>query len=360
MNVDTFQNDPSIKWYFIAAIPFMIGVVAFYFFMKRGSSLDNRPSPHQRAVYESFFREMSETNPTLWSRNGPRDYVHVSGAAARIKWSLIKHWIRRANLSTNNSSSMNNATTMTPGAALVSDAEDAISGRAFLQGDGTGTFSRIQRYFSRRWTSQIAKRATAMPTADTELALMNLNSDLEDLTSVSGDERLSGDHATHHNDNTHAFGEGLTEIAQILSAPAVPSSGHPGVFSYSAPGSVDHDRDHLTVPGASARTTSSSPIPAAAAEPHDESGNENNAADISANPIIAAAQRLRSSSSPRPRSSGGGSSGGRNSRNSDRGGVLVEEEDAEWLNERGRKGKAWLWRRSLSSRGSRGSSGRDA
>ncbi|OKL63593.1 hypothetical protein UA08_02012 [Talaromyces atroroseus] len=366
MNVDTFQNNPSIKWYFIAAIPFMVGVIGFYFFIKRGSSY-SRPSPHERAVYESFFQQMAATNPTLWSRNGPRDYVHVDGRIARMKWSLIKHWIRRTNLNSSNNNSSNSMTVAatSAAAALTSDAEDTISGRALLQGDGLGTLSRIQRYLTRRWTRQISRRATTtMETTDTEMGLMNLNSDFEDLTSISGDERFSGDHTTtapHNDDNFHSIGEGLTEIAGILSAPAAPTSGHPGVFSSSsAPSSVDHDQDHtnitthLTVPGALARTVSSS-----AAEPHDAS-TDTPISNPMSHVIVAAAlsrqhrQRLRSSSSPsssarRPHSSG--SSPGRTSRTS---GMLVEEEDAEWLNERGRKGKDWFWRRSLSSRGSSG------
>lgn len=48
MNVDTFANDPSIKWYFIAAVPFLICVMISWLFfkycMKRRSSRDAKLS----------------------------------------------------------------------------------------------------------------------------------------------------------------------------------------------------------------------------------------------------------------------------------------------------------------------------
>jgi hypothetical protein len=382
MNVDTFSNMPSIKWYFIAAIPFMFGILTFYFLMKGGSSDSRRRSPRERIVYETFFQEMANRNPTLWSRNGPRDYVRVEGMFARLKWGLIKYWLRPVDLvasagvaATTNTTTTTTATT-TP---IVPDAEGAISDgvRSALigGGDGLSTLSRLQRYLSRRWTAQIAGQATA--TTDTEMGLISMNDDeFEDLALASGDERLSGDH--------HSIGEGLSEVAEILSAAAVPRAGRPGLWKMSsAPSESDHDHDrndehehvrsnvHLTVPGTGGKglwtptVTATATAPSSDDHSHDHSQeNDIDTDDIPTtdipNPVIAAAitrerarqQRLRSNSSPSPsgrgrgqgtRARGGsGSSVGGSGRNSDR--VLVEEEDAEWLNERGRKGKDWMWR----------------
>jgi hypothetical protein len=382
MNVDTFSNNPSIKWYFIAAIPFMFGVLTFYFFMKGGSSDSRRRSPRERLVYESFFQEMANRNPTLWSRNGPRDYVHVEGRFARLKWRLIKYWLRPVDLVGSAGVVATTATTTTT-TPIVPDAEGAISDgvRSALigGGDGLSTLSRIQRYLSRRWTAQIASGAT---TTDTEMGLISMNDDeFEDLAIASGDERLSGDH--------HSIGEGLTEIAEILGAPAVPRAGRPGLWTTSsAPSSLDHEHEHeshddqghvrsnlhLTVPGTSnkglwtptvAATTTTTTDDHSHDHDHD---NDIDTDDINTteipNPVIAAAitrerarqQRLRSNSSPSPsgrsrgragrgtraRGGSGSSADGGSARNSDR--ILVEEEDAEWLNERGRKGKDWMWR----------------
>lgn len=344
--------------------------------MKGGSSDSRRRSPRERIVYETFFQEMTARNPTLWSRNGPRDYVRVEGRFARAKWWLIKYWLRPVDLV--GSAGVTATTTTTTATPIVHDAEGAVSDgvRSALigSGDGLSTVSRIQRYLSRRWTQQIASRATA--TEDTEMGLISMNDDeFEDLAVASGDERLSGDH--------YSVGEGLSEVAEILSAAAVPRAGRPGLWkTSSAPEALDHELDldgndghgqgnapknvHLTVPGTRGKGLWT---PSVTATPTDNHGNDIDTDDIPtteiSNPVIAAAiarerarqQRLRSSSSPSPSGRGrdrgqggrdrGGSgssagSGGGSGRNSDR--ILVEEEDAEWLNERGRKGKDWMWR----------------
>lgn len=361
MNVDTFSANPSIKWYFIAAIPFMFGVLTFYFLMKGGSSDSRRRSPRERIVYESFFQEMAARNPTLWSRNGPRDYVRVEGRFARVKWWLIKYWLRPVELvgsagvtaTTTTTTTTTSTTTTTP---IVSDADaisDGVRSALIGSGDGLSTLSRIQRYLSRRWTQQIANHAITA-TEDTEMGLISMNDDgFEDLAVASGDERLSGDH--------YSIGEGLSEVAEILSAAAVPRAGRPGLWkTSSAPEALDHEREHdqnerknvhLTVPGTGGKGLWTSSVAATNTASMNNHDNDIDTDDIPTteipNPVIAAAitrerarqQRLRSSSSPSPSGRGRGSGSGRNS---DR--MLVEEEDAEWLNERGRKGKDWMWR----------------
>ncbi|KAL1962734.1 hypothetical protein VTN77DRAFT_9188 [Rasamsonia byssochlamydoides] len=256
MNVDTFANNPSIKWYFIAAIPFMIGVVAIYFVMKRIASRQ-RQTLYQRGVYENFFQEMATTNPTLWSRSGPREYVVPKGRIARLKWALIRSWLR-------------------PDKTIRMNVEDDVAGGA--TGDGLGVTFQIKRYLSRRWTEQIQRSAIL----DTELGLM------EEYLDGSGD---------------HSVGDGLVEEAAAAGQPVT---------------TTDHDPSRLTVPEA--------------VDPVHPQGNTMTSS--SRNVITTAAtqhqrQRRRSSSSDGSKS-----------------GIMVEEEDAEWLHERGKQGKEWLWRKS--------------
>ncbi|EED14038.1 conserved hypothetical protein [Talaromyces stipitatus ATCC 10500] len=357
MNVDTFANMPSIKWYFIAAIPFMLGVLTFYFLMKGGSSDSRRRSPRERIVYETFFQDMASQNPTLWSRNGPRDYVRVEGWFVRLKWRLIKYWLRPVDLV--GSTTFTSATTTTPIPSSDNEISTGVRASFTGSGDGLSTLSRLQRYLSRRWTPQIAAHTTSTSAEDTEMGLMSMNDDeFENLARLSGDERLS---MREH----YSIGDGLSEVTEIVAVPAVPRAGRPGLMLWnSAPegvsgngsGSDDGGKGgntHLTVPGRRVLTATT----------HDEHEDvdtsdidEINTSNIP-NPVIAAAltrerarqHRLRSSSSPSPRGrghrrggSGSGSSGGTPGRGSDR--VLIEEEDAAWLNERGRKGKDWIWR----------------
>lgn len=332
MNVDTFADNPSMKWYFIAAIPFMVGVIAIYFFTKRLAT-QNRRTPHERAVYQSFFQEMAALNPMLWSRGGPRQHIRPRGRIARVKWALVKWWLRPTN-------------------TIVVDAEDSVTqnpdgeaGRTAAAIDSLGTVSRIQRYLSKRWTDQISRTVSSL---DSEAGGLMLDD-------LGPDDRLSGE---------HSIGEGLTEIAETLSAAGLPIVAARPASDPRSLGLHNQEEQHqgpmhlLRVPAHTTKAAMSISPPVQLQqqqqEPTVETGGGGAHFDTSeiSNPVIAAAlqryerQRSRSNSSRRgggssghrPRSSG--SSGGRNSNS-----VLVEEEDADWLQERGRKGKDWLWRR---------------
>ena len=64
MNVDTFENDPSIKWYFASAVPLLVVVAAFWFSFRRFSpgaknadysgDLDDHPDGSRTAPVESM------------------------------------------------------------------------------------------------------------------------------------------------------------------------------------------------------------------------------------------------------------------------------------------------------------------
>ena len=91
----------------------------------------SRQTPYSRGVYESMFAQLNLQFPKLWSRSGPRDYVLPQGTLARWKWWLIRRW---------------SAPERTVRAGST-DQED--------QFDGLGSWSRIQRYWIRRWTAEI-------------------------------------------------------------------------------------------------------------------------------------------------------------------------------------------------------------
>ena len=130
MNVDTFSSDPSIKWYFIIAIPMMALVLLCWYFVKH-SIAQQRQTPYSRGVYDHLFHEMATQYPSLWSRSGPRDFVRPRSALDRLRWKLILFWNRPEKTT-----------------RLGSYDEDAVY-------DDLGTWARMKRMLTRRWTSRI-------------------------------------------------------------------------------------------------------------------------------------------------------------------------------------------------------------
>ncbi|KAK2757958.1 hypothetical protein FQN54_004364 [Arachnomyces sp. PD_36] len=143
MNVDTFSENPSIKWYFIASVPFMACILALWYIMKHVLARE-RQTPYQRGIYESFFHDMATNHPTLWSRVGPRDYIQPRSRMDKIKWLLIRRWSAPEK-------------TIKPTSDHETKPEDDL-----------GAVSKMKRYFIRRWTSQIKAREKL---TDAELSL---------------------------------------------------------------------------------------------------------------------------------------------------------------------------------------------
>jgi hypothetical protein len=170
MSVDTFVNHPSIKWYFISAVPFMLGVVTIYFLMKRSAAAQQQ-TLRKHNVYESFIQEMASSYPALWSRAGPRNYV-PRGPVARLKWTLIRSW-------------------------------SWSKWKAHIVGEHTGDapdlLSKFRCYLGRRWTAQIQRSMIS----DTEL---------QDLEGHIREDPIN---------------LGLIEVAEVLGAPASPTAVRP-------------------------------------------------------------------------------------------------------------------------------------
>lgn len=131
MNVDTFQNSggyPSIKWYFIAAVPLMVVVIFLYLFIKSIVS-NRRDNPLQRGVYEQIYDQFAEERPELWSRAGPRSYVVPKGTFSKMKWYIVKSWFHPSK---------------------------TISKRNYSEIDKMGLWARIQRQLAEKWLKTIA------------------------------------------------------------------------------------------------------------------------------------------------------------------------------------------------------------
>lgn len=134
MNVDTFSNNPSIKWYFISAVPLMLLVLFLWYIIKHVLAR-RRQTPYQRGIYEHLFHDLATSYPQLWSRSGPRKFIRPQGMMGRIKWNLILYWNR-------------------PEKTIRSGAPDPDS-----DDDDLGAWARCKRMLTRRWTSQLRRTA---------------------------------------------------------------------------------------------------------------------------------------------------------------------------------------------------------
>lgn len=130
MQVGTFSDNPSIKWYFVSAVPLMLLVSVFWYIVKHALAR-RRQSPYQRGVYEHLFHDLAKSYPRLWSRDGPRKFIRPRGMWGRLKWNLILYWNR-------------------PEKTVRSGSPDPDS-----DDDDLGAWARCKRSLTRRWTSQL-------------------------------------------------------------------------------------------------------------------------------------------------------------------------------------------------------------
>ena len=134
MNVDTFKDDPSLKWYFASAVPMMFLVLIMYFIFKNYFAVE-RQTPYQRGIWEDSFHQLATSYPRLWSRLGPRDDIHPKTPLGRLKWHLILRWNR-------------------PEKTIRMGKEDA-------EWDDLGAWSQFKRRMTRRWTAQLQGNSTS-------------------------------------------------------------------------------------------------------------------------------------------------------------------------------------------------------
>jgi hypothetical protein len=147
MNVDTFQTDPkypSIKWYFIAAVPLMLVVIVVYLFLKNSLSI-RREDPLRRGTYDTIFSQFASVRPDLWSRNGPRRHTKSKGPISWLKWHLITFWFNPTR---------------------------TIDARPLTNIDDMGLWARVKHRLARSWLGGLSvvprSGMTALDSADAE------------------------------------------------------------------------------------------------------------------------------------------------------------------------------------------------
>ncbi|RPB21442.1 hypothetical protein L211DRAFT_851420 [Terfezia boudieri ATCC MYA-4762] len=128
MNVKTFAggSTPDIKWFFIALLPFFAVVIVGWYLLKHLLAKNPR-APIQRGLYEALYSHLEEQNPSLWTRQGPSEYVVPADWASKVKWRLIKYWAK------------DDSRAMKPGAV----------------NEPIGGWERIKRGLIERWTREI-------------------------------------------------------------------------------------------------------------------------------------------------------------------------------------------------------------
>jgi hypothetical protein len=151
MNVDTFTNNPSLKWWFIVAVPLMVCVLILWYILKHTLARRHQDMILRRGAYENLYQELSSNYPRLWSRNGPRDTVVPEGYFSKFKWRLLTSWYAPSK---------------------------TIARRTYDPTDvELGAWGRLKRYLVRRWLGDI-RVARGSTELDTELGEVGPDGDL--------------------------------------------------------------------------------------------------------------------------------------------------------------------------------------
>ncbi|KAF7506013.1 hypothetical protein GJ744_012360 [Endocarpon pusillum] len=291
MNVNTFANDPSIKWYFVVSVPFMLLVLAAWYITKHVLARQ-RQTPYQRGIYESFFHDLAVTYPILWSRVGPRDYIVPRTRLDRWKWWLIKRWTRPER-------------TIKAGQANADAAGP----------DHLSRWSKCKRYLIRKWTGEITTF----------------------MTKIADQQLLDGDDDTDlEQGQGNVIVDGLLGATEMLTVPGQPiaSAALERLEQLKRLQRLQQQEGDVVRPDEDVAiqvlTTEELPLPFVNANIRFERG---------LSPPVPPRAASGSPRGRRPNSSGAGSSGSRNSS------VLVEEEDPIWINQCAKEGKGgWYWR----------------
>ena len=128
MNVDAFEPNPSIKWWFITTVPLFVVVTTLWYGVKHTLSAQHQ-DPLRRGVYESLYYDLSKNHPRLWTRRGPRQDVVAVGWWGGVKWRLVSSWF---------------------------SSEKTITARSYDPGDEElGAVSHLKRYLAKRWLSNL-------------------------------------------------------------------------------------------------------------------------------------------------------------------------------------------------------------
>ena len=78
-------------------------------------------------MQRDFYGALEKSHPSLWSRQGPRDFIEPDGWKSRIKWNLIRYWTKDTRQPTQ-------------------------------LGEWVGAWNRLKIYLVRKWTGEIEIR----------------------------------------------------------------------------------------------------------------------------------------------------------------------------------------------------------
>ena len=129
MNVTPISSNPDIRYYFASAVPMMVLVLIFWYFIKHALAR-RRQTPYQRGIYEQLFFQLATAYPRLWSRSGPIEQLEPSGRWNKLKWRMILNWNRPERT------------------IRIGSGDDTGY-------DDLGAWARFKRTLTRRWTSQV-------------------------------------------------------------------------------------------------------------------------------------------------------------------------------------------------------------
>ncbi|KAK8152231.1 hypothetical protein BKA80DRAFT_286370 [Phyllosticta citrichinensis] len=209
MNVDTFENNPSIKWYFVSLVPLFAFIVLLMFAFKHISSFGDKsgPSAVQRGAYEHLFHEFSDLYPRLWSPSGPRQDINPRGGFFHgIKWRLVKGWY---------------------------NPDRTIRAEAYDPAQDLGQVARLKRRLTQRWLKELnsAPLSLDMPPLDSTSGAQTGMPDLDIDQRQSGGSNRNSTHSNgssgFHTGHTTALSNGN------ISARANPTNGTVGAPSLS-------------------------------------------------------------------------------------------------------------------------------
>ncbi|KAJ4375229.1 hypothetical protein N0V83_002315 [Neocucurbitaria cava] len=172
MNVNTFSENPPIKWWFITSIPVLVVVIILWYAVKHNLS-SQRQNPLRKGFYEAFYHELATDYSTLWTRRGPQPNVVPIGWSGALKWRLMTSWFSNDKLQLGQT--YNPAT------------------------EEFGMWSRTKRYLVRRWLSELAVMpTTALPQTsepgDHDLASLqnsSMNKDIGAIAEAYADGKVS-------------------------------------------------------------------------------------------------------------------------------------------------------------------------
>lgn len=91
-DVNTFESNPSIKWWFVTSALIFVFVVLLYFIFKMNEHSPRNTKSLRREGYEALYEKFARFHPKLWSVEGPDNDFKPANRGHFLKWRLLKTW----------------------------------------------------------------------------------------------------------------------------------------------------------------------------------------------------------------------------------------------------------------------------